>query len=172
VGGGRAALSCLALAWSVLAGAPALAASVTASVELKVVQPFTIARTADLAFGALVPGSTGGTVTIDPASGSRTVAGSVTAVGSGYGAAHFATAGEPNQHINVKLPRQPVTLTRIGGGATMTADAFARSGTPPNAVRLDAGGQFDFYVGATLDVGASQPPGTYVGTFDVEVTYQ
>lgn len=162
-------LICLLAAAS---AAPASAATVTSTVQLTVVAPLTVVKFEDLEFGALLASASAGKAIIDPTSGARTTTGGVTGASGAYNPAHFATAGSPNQHINIKLPNQNITLTRVGGGATMTAQQFTRDNTPPNSARLDANGNFEFKVGATLNVGANQMAGRYVGSFDVEVAFQ
>jgi hypothetical protein len=63
-----------------------------------------------------------------------------------------------------------ITLTRVGGGPTMTVDNFTVEGgagwrlVPTNTV-------FQFRVGGRLNVGPNQPTGTYNGSFNVTVTY-
>ena len=76
----------------------------------------------------------------------------------------------------------PFTLTRVGGGGTMTVNNLALDPTP-DLVPIGNGNQrrweiqpndgiFDFRVGGTLNVGANQAGGTYDGTFVVTVQYQ
>jgi hypothetical protein len=155
-----------------LAPGKANAATMSSTVQLTIVAPFTVVKIADLEFGALMPSAAAGTVVINPTTGARTTTGGVTGASGSYFPAHFATAGSPNQHITIRLPNSNRTLTRVGGGATMTARTFRRDNTPPVSARLDANGNFEFRVGATLNVGANQMPGRYVGSFDVEVNYQ
>ncbi len=63
-----------------------------------------------------------------------------------------------------------ITLTRVGGGATMTVNNFTVEGgtgfrlVPTNTL-------FQFRVGGRLNVGANQMRGTYNGTFSVTVNY-
>ncbi|HBC79095.1 MAG TPA: hypothetical protein DCZ51_10735, partial [Bacteroidales bacterium] len=69
----------------------------------------------------------------------------------------------------ITLPAAATTIT--SGANTMTVDTWTSS--PSGTGTLSAGGSQALTVGATLNVGASQPAGTYVsGTpFTVTVNY-
>jgi hypothetical protein len=151
---------------------PALAATATSAVELVVIEPFTIVKTRDLAFGNLIPSAAAGTVTINPNTSARSTTGGVTAAAGSFHPAEFVTRGTPNRRVLVRLPNSTVTLTRVGGGATMTVSNFTRNGAPPTSTPLDATGILTFRVGGRLNVGANQLPGTYSGSFSIEVQYQ
>ncbi|MEW6046951.1 MAG: DUF4402 domain-containing protein [Bacillota bacterium] len=127
-----------------------------------------VSVSADLRFGDIVPGSTSGTVTIDPA-GARTVSGGVIALGESYGAASFTVSGEPGYSYTVTLP---LSATLASGTNSMVVDTFTSSLDPDGVGTLDANGNGTFTVGATLHVDAGQAPGTYSGSFDVSVDYQ
>jgi Domain of unknown function (DUF4402) len=167
----RAAGRLAALALS-LASAPAMAATITGTVELVIVEPFTIVKLQDLEFGSVLPSAAAGTVTINPNTLARTTAGGVTAAPGGHNPAEFITRGSPGRRVLVRLPTGTVTLARIGGGATMTVSNFTRNGAPPTSTPLDAAGYLTFRVGGRLNVGANQLPGRYTGSFTVEVQYQ
>ena len=71
--------------------------------------------------------------------------------------------------VILKVPNQPITLTRIGGNETMQVRDFTLQGLDKRTLaRLES---FEFNVGATLIVTAGQVEGIYTGTFDVEVQY-
>jgi hypothetical protein len=83
-------------------------------------------------------------------------------------AAAFTITGAVGQTYSVTLPSSPVTLS--SGSNSMTVDTFSASlgsltGTIPGS------GTVTFTVGARLNVGASQNPGDYAGTFQVNVVY-
>ncbi len=68
-----------ALASAHTAAAQPAQASASASGSVTVIQPITLVKNTDLAFGSLVAPSLGSnTVTIDPTSGSRTISGPAT----------------------------------------------------------------------------------------------
>ena len=54
-------------------------------------------------------------------------------------------------------------------GETMTVSTWTLDGASTRLI--NAFEAFEFQVGGTLNVGANQMPGTYVGTFSVEVQY-
>ena len=68
-----------------------------------------------------------------------------------------------------KLPQNPITVTRVGGTETMTVGNWTLDG--PTNRRIPLNTTFDFAVGATLTVGASQAEGAYTGTFTITVQY-
>jgi hypothetical protein len=81
----------------------------------------------------------------------------------------FSGASKGNNVVNIRIPKQPITLTRIGGTETMTLSNFTLEGLDKRAVAARVA--FDFRVGGTLSVAANQADGTYVGTFDVSIQY-
>lgn len=157
---------------SIAAAAPAFAASVSGTVQLLIVPPFTVVKLQDLDFGSLIPSATTGTVTINPNTSARSTTGGVTAASGSFHPAEFITQGTPNRRVNIKLPNGSILLTRVGGGATMTVTNMTRNGSPPNSTPLDASGLLTFRVGGQLNVTANQMPGSYVGSFTVDVQYQ
>lgn len=145
-------------------------ATASATATATIVSPITITKTVDMNFGNVaVHATNGGTVILDPAS-ARTTTGGVTlpAVAGTVTAAARDVAGEGTYTYAITLPSSAVTLT--SGANNMTVTAFTSS--PSGTGALTAGAQ-TLYVGATLNVAASQASGTYVsGTpFDVTVNY-
>ncbi len=128
-----------------------------------------ITRTADLSFGAFTAGS-GGTVAV-AASGLRTRTGGVILVNQGgsASAAQFNVSGTGGAVVILTLPADG-TVTLSDGSHTMALNTFVSS--PVGLGTLSGGGTLSFSVGATLSVGASQPPGSYSGVFSVTVVYQ
>lgn len=111
---------------------------------------------------------TGGTITINPNTDARTTTGGVTAAGGTPQAAQFYTYGGPLQTVQVNRGPLPV-LTRVGGGATMNVTGLTLNG--PTLRFLNAAGLLDLRVGGTLNVTANKLPGSYIGTFQIIVTY-
>ena len=159
-----------------LAAAPLAAqdsATATASATAGIAGAIRITNTGDLAFGDVLPGAAPGTVRVDVTIGrtptvTRTAAGGAQLAGSVYSAATFylQQTGSWWPWVRVTLPSGPVTLTRVGGGATMTVDSFETN--------CNGAGIFScptmpltLYVGARLNVVANQLPGVYSGTFAV-----
>jgi hypothetical protein len=157
---------------ALLASQPQLAAAqLNASSEANtvVLKPLTVLKIEDLDFGSLMPSATAGTAVVNPFTGAVTTTGGVTAVPGATSAAAFAGVGTRRAPVIIRVPRNPITITRIGGTETMIVSDFTLDG---NSTRhINAFEVFHFQVGARLDVGANQADGTYVGTFDVTVQY-
>ncbi len=168
-----------ALAVAALAGGTsAHAAQRNALAKGVVVSALSFLNVEELEFGSLLAGTTAGTVVVDPAS-VRTRTGGVTLSGGLVQPARFAGRGAFNQIVAVSAPTS-FTLTRAGGGGTMTVDTLVIGSTPtavlgptPQTFRIASPtGIFNFPVGGTLRVAANQAPGDYSGTFTVTLNYQ
>ena len=138
--------------------------------------PFGIAKTDDLLFGSFVAGI-GGTVTIAPSSGARSAIG-VTLINSTFRAASFSVSCSADvcttgSRYTFALPLDN-TAALSGPGDSMYLTSFmAYSVGKGNSAEGRLVGDSDtLKVGATLNVGASQIPGSYTGSFSVTVTYQ
>lgn len=166
----RKLLRLAALAYAFGLGAhPAFAGTATADAEATVVRPLSLVKTEDLVFGSMIPGATAGTVTIAPATGVQTRTGGVTLGAADYHRAEFLGMAQVGILTTVSLPAASTTLTRVGGGASMTATLGVEGGT---GIRWFPGtGIQTFRVGGTLSVAAHQPVGQYVGTFTLQVDY-
>ena len=146
-------------------GAPASAPSTGKATVLK---SLSVLKQADLDFGELVV-SGAGTAVIDPVSGAMTTTGPVTPIGSTARPATFTATGSRNSVVIIHVPSSPVTLTRVGGGGTMTVSDWTLDGKINRRIPPDSA--FNFSVGGTLNIGAAQAEGTYTGTFAVTVQY-
>ncbi|HEY8592237.1 MAG TPA: DUF4402 domain-containing protein [Sphingomicrobium sp.] len=150
------------------ASAQSVAATTDATGTTTILRPLTVVRTADLDFGSIIVAGAG-TAVIDPVSGTMTTTGPLTVVGSAQQPASFTTTGSRNSIVLIRLPQQPVTLTRVGGTETMTVTNFTLDG--PSNRRFPITQTFDFAVGARLNVAAGQADGSYLGSFTVTVQY-
>lgn len=173
-------LSCAGLlvaAVSLPMAAPALAETGQVSMSTAVVDPLTVVKREDLSFGSIVPSPTAGTVTVDPSDGSRSSTGGVTLVGNTHQPALLAGRGQDTRRVNIRVSPNTVTLT--GPGSPMALQDFVintdatltQVGNSRNYRISDPDGTFEFTVGGTLNVGASQAAGTYTGSFEVTVNY-
>jgi hypothetical protein len=155
---------------ALLVPAAASGAPVTdgAPAEVGILSPLSIIKRADLDFGTLVV-SGAGTAVIDPVANSETVTGPIVPAGAAAHAAKFTATGSRNAVALIRLPKNPINVTRVGGTETMTVTKWTQDGA--NNRRIPATDTFDFWVGATLNVGANQAEGTYTGTFTVTVQY-
>lgn len=142
--------------------------SSTANVSADMVAPGTITKTDDLDFGAIIAGSTTGTVTINPDTGARTTTGGAIQAPGVFHPARFVIMNRPNIMNRVSVSPPPI-LKRVGGTETMATSNFQIS--KPNFLRPPSVGLLEFWVGATLTVGANQVPGVYEGIFTVTVNY-
>ena len=149
---------------------PAHAETFSGSTQVAIVTPLSLINTDTLRFGSIIAGTTAGTVTIDPFTEGRITTGGATAYGGAVSAGKFTGASDGTSHLKIDVPVGSITLTRIGGGATMLVDNFTINGNKNNWV--PGGTIYTFNVGARLRVNANQMAGTYTGTYNVTVNYR
>jgi len=150
------------------AAAAPVPATANATGRATILKSLSVLKKADLDFGKLLAGGAG-TAVINPVSGALTTTGALTPVGSGAHRALFTATGSRNSVVLIRLPKNPVTLTRVGGTETMTVSNWTLDGSTNR--RFPLGSAFDFGVGGTLNVAAGQADGTYSGTFTITVQY-
>ena len=165
--------------WAALpfAVTPAFADTLSGDAQVSMVTPLSFIQVENLEFGSVIPSATAGTVTLSVTS-TRTATGGVLLTGTGHQAARFAGRGSQNQRVRIRITPNTITLT--GPGPAMTVDNFVigpaptlqQIGASPNYRIVPADGIFWFTVGGRLHVGASQPAGTYAGTFSATLDYQ
>ena len=151
------------------ANAQQASATASANANAAVIADITLTKTADMNFGDVIAGATLGTVVLTAAaSPSRSVTGGTELGNSGVvSSATFTVGGEGSSTYSITLPSTDVTIT--SGVNTMTVNTFTSS--PSGTGALTAGSQ-TLYVGATLNVAASQASGSdYTGSFNVTVAY-
>lgn len=161
----------LALALMISVPAPARAATpaTDATATAIVLRPLTLLRLRNLDFGGLLSSATAGTAILEPSSGAVTTTGGVVAASGPTTSARFIGAGTRKTPVIVRIPKNPVTLTRVGGTETMTVSNWTMDGATTRIIQENE--TFEFRVGGTLNVAANQMQGTYVGTFDVTAQY-
>ena len=144
-------------------------ASATATASANIIQPLEIVKTADLAFGNIASGTSEGTVVI-ATDGARTSTGGVTLIEAGNvsNAASFDVNGLADASFAIEVPAS-IVIETAGGAEQMTVDNFVSSLGADSV--LDANGEANLQVGATLNVSAQQAAGLYSGSFDVIVAY-
>ena len=139
-----------------------------ASVGANIMTAITLTESQELHFGDIVAQQASFDVKMS-AEGERTGAATF---GSDEGKEGiFTITGEGNAAYKVTFGGN-ATLTRTGGTETMTVTDFITTLGSTNKGNLDANGAGTFGVGATLEVGATQEPGEYKGTYKVTVTYE
>lgn len=174
----RCAVASLALATA----SQAYAQSTSGTIRTTIVPRLSLVKTADLDFGQIMASSTtAGSVTVTP-TGSRSAGGGATLAGGSVTAGVFTGFGTRNQLVVFSFGAPSVTLTRINGPQTMTADTFTMGASTAGGLNqlgnsgrwriISNNGMFTLPVGATLRVGANQTPGEYEGTFTLTAVYQ
>ncbi|MGV3729160.1 MAG: DUF4402 domain-containing protein [Sphingopyxis sp.] len=170
-------LTALAILIASAAASPALAqANMQGEAEAIVLRPLSFFKVDDLDFGDIIPSTSAGTVRIHP-DGTRSRTGGVTLAGDGGEPARFAGLGSFNRQVNISLGSNSIWIT--GPGTRMRVRNFEIGSTPtailstsPTRFRITSPlGNYNFPVGATLEVGANQAPGNYSGTFTITLNY-
>lgn len=145
----------------------------TATATGVILTPITISNVRNLNFGNIVSSGTIGTLTIAPTSAGTATAGGGASIATPAGSptsAQFAVSGVDNLAFTVTVPTSDHTVK--SGANTMLVNAFTTNTT--GGVANLSSGSYTLYVGATLNVGITQPAGTYVSetAFNVTVNYQ
>ena len=170
-------LICSALAMLCAWAVPASAQDGTATSFVRIQGETRITKLDDLDFGSILPGNTGGTVTIAN-DGSRTVTGSVVAMGGSPQAAEFnITRRFLLDYPSYQGPQgaDTIELANLGDPTqTMTLRNFTTDFNRTGFFGLPAyffTQSYDFRVAGTLDVGSNQAAGVYRGSFTVTIDY-
>lgn len=142
-------------------------ASATFNVGARIVSPISITKIADMNFGDVVPSSSAGTVVLTTAGARSVTGGASLGLTGATSAATFTVNGQANYTYAITLP----SAANISDGASHTMSVGTFTSSPSSTGTLDAGGSQALALGATLNVGASQVPGTYSGSFSVTVAY-
>ncbi|HLO92362.1 MAG TPA: DUF4402 domain-containing protein [Lentimicrobium sp.] len=149
----------------------------SASASAKIIAPITLSNSVAMDFGTVASTTDGGDVTLVVApngSVTRTFENSnaqATTLGNPK-SAKFDVAGEANAAYNISIPADGVVSLNGPSGSTPMAVKTFTSTVATNGGTLNGSGTQTFYVGATLDVNATQTAGTYSGTYSVTVQYQ
>jgi len=147
--------------------APATAAP-RAQATVGLVRPLTLQRWADLDFATLGV-TTGGTATINPFTGQMSVTGGLMPLAGTPSPARYAGAASKRTVVIIRIPRDPVLITRVGGTETLSVANFTLDGQDKKALAEQE--SFTFAVGATVTIPAGTVEGLYTGEFDVTVQY-
>lgn len=127
-----------------------------------------------LAFGAFTTGASGGSV-IMSTDYSRSATGTVILLGLGYNytPARILLRGNPGTLVTVTLS-PVVTLTRSGGGGTMTLAPGPLLPLSPFVLTVPYPVDNELLLGGTLSVGsiAANPAGSYSGTINITFNQQ
>ena len=156
-------IALMGAAFAAMVSTGANAATVSATAEVDILAPVTLAQTAGLDFGVVAAGAAAGTVTLTPASDVRTCSPGLACVGAANRGA-FAVVGATGYTVAITVD---ATTTLTGAGAPMSLAL-----TPSTAAVVAIGLPQTFHVGGTLTVGAAQAAGTYTGNYNVSADYQ
>ena len=170
----RWVIGAAAMASAQAATAQPNSANASAAGSATVIQPITLSKTTDLAFGAIVRPSLGAnTVTIDPLSGARTLSGNGDAaltLNQTVSRATYAVGGEGGAAFSITVPSS-FTMTRAGGGESLPVALTASTLSGSLSGSTGAAGSANFSVGGSLPLSTATVAGDYIGTFDVTVGY-
>ncbi|MCM2343246.1 MAG: DUF4402 domain-containing protein [Alphaproteobacteria bacterium] len=124
----------------------------------------------ELNFGAIIAGPAG-TVEVSTA-GAGTPTGVNLVPSSGLQQGVMRIVGNPAAVVDISLTAPSYVVSN--GTATMNVNAFDLGNGAGNAHAVTIGGTnaVDVNVGATLNVNAAQPTGTYTGAFTMNADYQ
>lgn len=165
--------------------APAAAearAPATAKSAAVINTPISIIGDGDMDFGRIAPRATAGTVVLGPdQTANCTTTGGLVRSGTCRAARFTGRVGFLGQ-VRISKPTADRITLRGPGGATMLVTGFTfeggggmydlgLSGTSHRFWILNLDGSYTIYAGATLNVGANQAPGRYLGTFSVQIDY-
>jgi hypothetical protein len=168
-----ASIAVLSLASPALAQTPGSTATASANATATVLQPISVAKSTDLAFGSFVRPATGAnTIVIDPTSGARTLSGGGNAslATSTTSRAAFTVGGEGAQTFSITVPAS-VSMTRSGGTETLPVTLSASGPTGALSGAAGSSGTATFGVGGSLPLDNTVVGGSYSGAFDVTVGY-
>jgi hypothetical protein len=141
-----------------------------AAFTMTIIRGLTVSKATDLVFGTLgKPASGSGTVSIDAASGARTVSTGIDAVPTPPPSrALFNVTGEGGQLISVSVP---ASFSLTGPSTITVTTTNSAPASPVLSGALGSAGAFSFGVGGSAPIDASTPEGSYSGNFTVTVAY-
>ena len=161
-------LGLAALVAPALARAAPVAPDRNATATVAITPPASVRKLNDLYFGYLAV-TTAGTAVVNPNTDTMTTTGGVMHIAGAPYSALFEAISPVKNVVIIRIPRNPITVTRVGGTETMTVDTWTLAGSSNrNVVARDP---FSFQVGGTLHVNANQVEGLYVGTFTVDIQF-
>jgi len=156
--------------------APAMAqssATQSTTASVKIVQPITLTKNSDLAFGTVVKPTTGSnTVTVSTSSDTPalTGAGDAALAASTTSRADFTVGGEGAQTFSITVPAS-VTMTRSGGSETLAVTLTKSASSGSLSGSMGSAGSATFDVGGAFTVSSSTTSGAYSGSFNTTVAY-
>lgn len=146
--------------------------SVTGQVFAEVVEAISAVETSQLNFGRFSPGPQGGKIILSP-QGVATTSGTVILSGGIRNPGSFQVSGEENESFSISLPDGPITLKHQNSSKTMSVENWISDPPAGEGTGLLQNGLQVVNLGATLNIGmaAENPPGVYVGSYEVTFDY-
>lgn len=152
-------------ALAVASFAPAAnALDVPANVSAVIQQAITANEDVPMNFGNIIPNATAEKIATLSAAGE--ISGDGLSYSGTTAAAEFSITAAPSTQMNITFADGTLT----SDANSMTLDTFQTSSVPASNT-TDASGDLAVRVGANLNVGANQAPGTYNGTYTMMVNY-
>lgn len=149
---------------------PAYAAPASGETRTTINQSVVVTKNADLFFGDFVPGTSNSVFRLNPRNGNLNQrSGDAIAIGGTPAAASFTASGTPLLRVRISSGQNRIFIVRDGGTERMRVNRFRFDGRRNRS--LNAAGEVTYRVGGQLRVGANQVPGTYRGTFAVNIDY-
>lgn len=130
-------------------------------------RPLRIEISAELDFSRVAAGTSGGSVTVDPVSGLRRVAGDIKDLGGMALSGEATVSGTPGRAVRVSIPAE-IRLDGDQGQSARVVDVTTNLGPGP---RLGPDGRLRFRFGGRLAV-ASGDDGQYRGRIPISVEYE
>ena len=148
-----------------LYSATSIAGTITTTATAEVLQPLGISQTTQLDFGDIAADPTNATTVVLTELGAISSPDGASISGTATAGA-FNVTGADGANYSVTLPANgDVTLS--GGGSSMNVINFTSGSTGTLT-----GGSDSLTIGATLELIANQPAGTYTGDYTIIVEYQ
>jgi hypothetical protein len=138
-----------------------------------ILQPLTLTKDTDLAFGSIMrPSSGSNTVTINQTTGARTLggAGNGALVTSTTSRATYTVNGEGGQTFSISVPGT-FNMTRVSGSETLTVTLTTTAASGTLSGSLGSAGSATFGVGGAFPLDNTTVAGSYTGTFNAVVAY-
>jgi Domain of unknown function (DUF4402) len=159
------------LFWSPASAAPCLLCGEAPKASDQMVanddRPLRIEISAELDFSRVAAGTSGGSVTVDPVSGARRVAGDIKDLGGMALSGEAMVSGTPGRAVRVSIPAE-IRLDGDQGQSARVVDVTTNLGPAP---RLGPDGRLRFRFGGRLAV-ASGDDGQYRGRIPISVEYE
>ena len=156
-------IALLGAAVAAMVSTGANAATQTATAEVDILAPVTLAQTAGLDFGTVAASTSAGTVTLPTGSNTQTCSVGLACVGPASRGV-FSVVGANLTTVVITVDASTL-LSGAGTSMNLTLN--------PSVTSISATGSAQtFFVGGVLSVGASQAAGTYTGTYNVSAEYQ